>query len=99
MKDSWICPHCKSENADKMKFCQLCHKPREYPDGYKAPEAPKKIPQSAIPDPRMPKPEPQAPEPKYALPSARAKQLQMILIALNAIFLIGNIIALIIFLQ
>ncbi len=99
MNHFWTCPHCKSENADKMKFCQLCHKPREYPENYKAPEEPKKIPQSAIPDPRMPKPEPPPPEPTYALPSARAKYLQMVLIALNILILIGNIIALIIFLQ
>lgn len=99
MTNTWICPHCKSENADKMKFCQLCHKPREYKEGEKAPEEPKKIPQSAIPDPRMPKPAPKEPDPIYALPSARAKRLQTVLIVLNAILLIFNIIALIIYLK
>lgn len=99
MVNSWICPHCNSENSDKMKFCQLCHKPREYPEGYVPPEEPKKIPQSAIPDPRMQKQQAPEPEPIYALPSARAKHLQTILIVLNVLFVLGNIIALIILLK
>ena len=99
MVNSWICPHCNSENSDKMKFCQLCHKPREYPEGHEPPEEPKKIPQSAIPDPRMPKKQEPEPEPIYALPSARVKRLQKILIVLNVLFVLGNIIALILLLK
>ena len=96
---TWICPHCKSENADRMKFCQLCHKPREYPEGYVPPEEKKQIPQSAIPDPRMPKKQAPEPEPVYALPSARVKKLQILLIVLNVILVLGNIVALILFLK
>lgn len=99
MSNTWICPHCNSENADKMKFCQLCHKPREYPEGYVPPEEPKQIPKSAIPDPRMPKKQEPDPDPVYALPSARAKHLQTALIAVNVILLICNIIALVIYLK
>lgn len=96
---TWICPHCKSENADRMKFCQLCHKPREYPEGYVPPEEPKKIPQSAIPDERTPKKPKPEPEPVYALPSKNAKKLQTILIVLNVLLVLGNLIALILYLK
>ena len=99
MRNTWICPHCNSENADKMKFCQLCHKPREYPEGYTPPEEKKQIPQSAIPDPRMPKKKAPEPEPVYALPSVGRKRLETVLIVLNAVLLIGNIIALIVYLK
>ena len=99
MRNTWICPHCNSENADKMKFCQLCHKPREYPEGYEPPEEKKQIPDSAIPDPRMPKKPKPEPEPVYALPSAGTRTLERVLIVLNVILLIVNIILLIVFLQ
>ena len=99
MSNTWICPHCNSENADRMKFCQLCHKPREYPEGYVPPEEPQQIPKSAIPDPRMPKKQESEPQPVYALPSARAKTLQTVLIAANVILLICNIIALAVLLK
>ena len=98
-QQTWICPHCQSENADRMKFCQLCHKPREYPADYVPPEEPKQIPKSAIPDERTPKKPAPEPEPVYSLPSARVKKLQTFLIVLNVLLVLGNLIALLLYLK